>query len=85
MLSFAYSWNQDLKKKFDQGGNSLREVVEQSMSGHDYEQGALEDAQKTADNCREFLGYLSLLLVEKGIITKEDLAKVLEGKVVERD
>ena len=47
------------------------------LDGGDYDNGALERAQVTADNGNKVLVKLLLLLAAKGIVTKTELVDVL--------
>lgn len=58
-------------------GQRLYIILRDAMDGSDYERGALEEAQATADNVREVLARLLLHLHETGM-TKEDLGKIMD-------
>jgi len=62
--------------KFD----TISQAIEAYIDGADYERGAVETAQSTANNAGKCLGNLVQLLVEKGVLTKKEVEdKVLVG------
>ncbi len=49
------------------------------MDGADYARGALETAEKTAENATKAIGRLCEILVAKKILTAEDIAFIATG------
>jgi hypothetical protein len=51
----------------------LSEVVERHLDGDDPDRGSVEAARATANNCADYLGRLTMLLVEKKVLTLDDV------------
>lgn len=64
--------NLDAFKEFDKD-EVLKDGLVSVMDGSDYNQGAVEDAQHTANKTREVLAKLLVLLRNKNVVTNEDL------------
>lgn len=56
---------------------SVAEYVETNLDGSDYEHGAVETAEATANNCKNYLAKLTALLVEKKLLTEDELTNLL--------
>lgn len=52
---------------------SIRDFIEASLDGSSYDKGSVETAQSQANNVTEALGRLCELLVEKKVLTEEDV------------
>ena len=48
------------------------------LSGRDYDRGQIETLEAAVEHSHCYIARLSLLLVEKGVLTKEDVLKALE-------
>ncbi len=59
-------------------GNKLEEELQSLMNGADYDRGAVEEAQATASKTGVVLSKLLVRLLDKGIITKDDLRAIVQ-------
>jgi len=64
-------------------GRHLRFAVAEALDGEDYDRGALEEAQATADNCAEAIGRLVEILHGRGILTLDDAGKIAGTPIIE--
>src|SRR5688572_14568318 len=72
------SFRDENKKDYEAGGSRFVGWLEGLLSGSDYEHGELEDIKAGVDHSHEFIARLALVLVEKGVLTKEDILKIVE-------
>jgi hypothetical protein len=57
----------------------LVKYVTTGLNGDDYENGAVETAQATADKCSEAIGRLLELLAIRKVIGSSDIVYIVEG------
>ncbi len=81
-MSFYFSFEKSYEKDFDKGGEALVKVVERALDGSDYENGELETIRDTANNTASFVARLCLLLIEKKLISKDELKKVIDPSIL---
>lgn len=58
---------------------SLEDYAESKLDGDDYGKGAMEAAADTARNNSQAIGRLLDLMAEKGLVSAEEAATVVEG------
>ncbi|MEO1724903.1 MAG: hypothetical protein AAFR84_21205 [Pseudomonadota bacterium] len=51
----------------------LESVIRESLEVDEYEKGQIEAARATADNCAEMTARVTAALVDKGILTLDDI------------
>lgn len=74
---YTHAWHEGQEPK------PLSDVVESCMDGNDYGVGQIEAIADTARNCARLLGCIAEALVEKGIISLDDLHLPIEEKTDE--
>lgn len=66
------------KAAYEAGGTRFVNWLLGLLSGQDYDHGQIETVEAAVEHSHEFIARLSLLLVEKGVLTKEDILKIVE-------
>lgn len=56
---------------------SVKDFVVRKLDGCDYERGAIETIEKTAENATEAIGRLCEILAEKSILSADDIVRVV--------
>lgn len=59
---------------------SVSTAVEVAVDGRDYERGAVEAASAGVDALGRYLGLLTEILVNKGVLGAEEMRTLLQGR-----
>lgn len=68
------------KEAIETGGSVLADAIATALNGRDYERGRLETIEASANSCAEVIGRLLLLFLEKGIVSSNDVHKIVEPR-----
>lgn len=66
------------RRDYTAGGTRFVSWLMSLLSGREYDNGQIEALEAAVEHSHEFIAKLSLLLVEKGVLTKEDILKIVE-------
>lgn len=68
-----------MKKKYTDEEIAVHEYIREELDGGDYDRGAVETAEATANNCADFLADLTQLLVNEKILTEKQVENLVRG------
>lgn len=66
-------------RRTDSKIHKIDEFVAEKLDGAEYEQGVVEDAAATANNCRMALSRLIKILADKGALTGPEVYDIADG------